>query len=508
MSDTRALLHKITALRQRLEQAQGLVQEAGSAAVELLAGAPATADAAPLSIRLAAGQREQVLLDSSIRRLAGTLDAADTVAPARLTARLRGLLEQGRALVVQLRSLADDPLLSEAPGPDGALDPLADTLRSTVAMAETSLRLVQGFPDAASAQLRMSEGLEGMLAMIAERTQSLEAAVQQRRRHHERIDALATLLLTLDAGKTPELPPYLALAETIWAEAQQGTPLHFLHAEPGADGPGHEDEWGTTVDSVVRPWAVARFVAAHSLNVAQVVAHLVPHDPDLRRVPLELILAALLHEVGLLRVPIALLTQPEPLTAEQRGQLERHPAIGAERVTRFLPGAASVSELIACHHERPDGTGYPAGLSAAQLSAPAKFLAVAIAYAARVCPRPHRPAADPRTALTDTLLAAEKGAFDRTHAERLLQLSFYPVGSVVELADGQVGVVVATHKGRADLTAPARPVLALLTATDGTLLPSPQHLDLAVCAGRTIVRTLSVARRRQLLGRRYPELVA
>src|SRR5262249_55769253 len=121
--------------------------------------------------------------------------------------------------------------------------------------------------------------------------------------------------------------------------------------------------------------------------------------------------------------------------------------------------------------------------------------------------RPYRPAYDPRTALTDTLLTAEGGGLDRRHAERLLQLSFYPVGSVVELADGAVGLAVATHLVRRDMTTPSRPGLALVTDDQGQLLPAPRHVDLAACEGRSIVRTLPPARRRQVLGRRYPELV-
>ena len=121
--------------------------------------------------------------------------------------------------------------------------------------------------------------------------------------------------------------------------------------------------------------------------------------------------------------------------------------------------------------------------------------------------RPHRTALDTRTALADTLLLAEQGALDRYHAERLLQLSFYPVGSVVELADGALGVVVATPTGRRDLTSPARPVLALLTDPQGQCLPVPHHVDLAACENRSIVRTVPKAERYTLLGSRYPQLV-
>src|SRR5262249_26344964 len=151
-------------------------------------------------------------------------------------------------------------------------------------------------------------------------------------------------------------------------------------------------------------------------------------------------------------------------------------------------------------HERLDGTGYPAGLRELQVPPLARLLAVCDVYAALCAPRPHRPARETRTALTDTLLLAEQGALDRSCAERLLQLSFYPVGSVVELADGRVGLVVATPSGRWDLQSPARPVVALLTDGQGQPLPGPQHVDLAQCEGHSIVRTLSPEERRDLLG--------
>jgi hypothetical protein len=77
---------------------------------------------------------------------------------------------------------------------------------------------------------------------------------------------------------------------------------------------------------------------------------------------------------------------------------------------------------------------------------------------------------------------------------------------VVELADGAVALVVATH-GKRDLAAPARPVVALLTDPHGRPLPVPMHLDLAECEGRSILRGLPPGETRELLGRRYPEWV-
>jgi HD domain len=172
-----------------------------------------------------------------------------------------------------------------------------------------------------------------------------------------------------------------------------------------------------------------------------------------------------------------------------------------------MPAAAPLCEAIISHHERLDGTGYPAGLKDTHIGPLPRLLALADVYAAMCASRPHRPAQDPRTALTETLLLAERGLLDRHLAERLLHLSFYPVGSVVELADGSVGVVVATHLLPRQLQTPSRPVVAVLADAEGQTYPTPRHLDLGEVEGKAIVRAVSAEHRRTLLGRRYPELV-
>jgi HD-GYP domain-containing protein (c-di-GMP phosphodiesterase class II) len=243
------------------------------------------------------------------------------------------------------------------------------------------------------------------------------------------------------------------------------------------------------------------------LTVARVIARVARRDPEFQARPLEPVLAALLHDVGMLRVPVEVLLQPGPLNADQRRTIEGHVRLSTELVTRLLPGGDWLIDASAGHHERPDGTGYPNGVREVHLAPLTRLLAVCDVYSSLCTPRPHRPACETRTALTDTLLLAEKGALDRYHAERLLQLSFYPVGSAVELADGSVGVVVATHTGLRDLNLPARPVVALLIDAKGEIVPVSRHLDLAQCEGHSIVRSLSANERHQLLGKRYPEFV-
>src|SRR5207248_3631178 len=138
----------------------------------------------------------------------------------------------------------------------------------------------------------------------------------------------------------------------------------------------------------------------------------------------------------------------------------------AELAEKLLSSAGWLAAAVAGHHERLDGTGYPAGLQGERIDSLTRLLTVCDIYAALCAPRPYRPARDPRTALTDVLLLAQQGIVDKDHAESLLQLSFYPVGSVVELADGALARVIACHPGMQSPQAPARPVVAVLSDSE------------------------------------------
>lgn len=481
MNSTQGLLTKIANLRQRLEQAQGLVCEAGSE-VAALAGNDG-GQLETLRHQAALGAEHDALLDVSLRQLTDTLTLDPNILPSRLTSRARRILEMGRDLLGQLRALADQ--VEDAGKPDDQQqEPLTQMYRQMAAMTDTTLRMVQAFPDAPSAQLRLCQGLEAILSIVAQRIAVLRGVVENRRLENNRIAVLADLLSDLAAGKAIDVSSLAGLAETLLDEVQESPALRFLDAPP---------------------MTPAQYVAAHSLTVAQVLARVVRHDPDLSARPTEPILAALVHDVGMLLVPAEILTYPGPLDDAQKRAIEGHTRLGGERLVQRMPDAAWLAEAATGHHERLDGTGYPAGLHDGQIAPLTRLLAVCDVYAAQCSSRPYRAARDPRTALTDTLLLAEQGGLDRSHAERILLLGFYPVGSAVELADGSVGVVVATHATRHDLSNPARPVILLLTDRQGQPRAWPAYLDLAQAEHQSIVRSLLAAERRSLLGARYPE---
>ncbi len=102
--------------------------------------------------------------------------------------------------------------------------------------------------------------------------------------------------------------------------------------------------------------------------------------------------AAILHDIGKLRVPTTLLNKPGKPTDDEWAVLKSHPLHGAEMAAGLLPWLGEWGAVIVQHHERYDGTGYPTGLAGPQISLGARIVSVADAYdvmtAARAYKRP------------------------------------------------------------------------------------------------------------------------
>jgi ribonuclease P protein subunit RPR2 len=118
----------------------------------------------------------------------------------------------------------------------------------------------------------------------------------------------------------------------------------------------------------------------------------------------------LLHDIGKIAIPDAILFKPEPLTREERLVMERHPVIGVEilREIHFLDAAKPV---IRHHHERWDGGGYPDRLAGEAIPPEARLFAVADAFDALTTTRPYRAAA-PFPAARSVIASAAGTQFD------------------------------------------------------------------------------------------------
>lgn len=108
--------------------------------------------------------------------------------------------------------------------------------------------------------------------------------------------------------------------------------------------------------------------------------------------------AALLHDIGKVETPVEIVDKPAALDAEEYETIQRHPGVGARLVEAL--GDPAVTAIVRHHHERFDGTGYPARLQGYEIPLGARVVAVADTFDALTSPRPYRPAMSERRALS------------------------------------------------------------------------------------------------------------
>jgi putative nucleotidyltransferase with HDIG domain len=143
-------------------------------------------------------------------------------------------------------------------------------------------------------------------------------------------------------------------------------------------------------------------------------------------------LAGVLHDIGKIGISDRVLSKPGPLDADEWQEMYTHPEIGARLLSR--PEFDDLSAWILAHHERPDGLGYPFGLSGDDIPVEAHILAVADAYEAMTADRVYRPALGAEGARAELqagagsqfdpkIVSAFLKALDAGHARRLRRVA-------------------------------------------------------------------------------------
>jgi len=161
-----------------------------------------------------------------------------------------------------------------------------------------------------------------------------------------------------------------------------------------------------------------------------------------------LVTGGLLLDVGKARLPEALLRKEGDLSSYERMQFERHVELGLELVKK-TPGVRSeVLDMISSHHERHDGSGYPAGLQGADIPVYGRIAGLIDCYDAMTSQRSYASAMSSYEAIRE--LNGMAGAqFQKELVEQFVQaLGMFPAGSLVELKTGEVGIVVEQNRVR------------------------------------------------------------
>jgi len=161
-----------------------------------------------------------------------------------------------------------------------------------------------------------------------------------------------------------------------------------------------------------------------------------------RSIMREVGIGGLLHDVGKMMVPDHILNKPVELTAPEFTMMQSHAALGREilKQTKGVPETAII--ITAQHHERNDGTGYPDRLKGSQISVFGQMASIVDVYDALTSNRVYHSGMDPVAALKK-LFEWSKSHFSEELVHHFIRtIGIFPVGSLVSLKSGRIGVVV------------------------------------------------------------------
>ncbi|MFQ5470239.1 MAG: HD-GYP domain-containing protein [Gammaproteobacteria bacterium] len=230
------------------------------------------------------------------------------------------------------------------------------------------------------------------------------------------------------------------------------------------------------------------YTATHSLNVCifslAFGRHLGLSDEELN----ELGIGALLHDLGKIRVPIEILNKPEKLTAQEFALMKKHPVFGGNILENTKGLTPSIIDIALSHHERTNGSGYPRGLLAKDISLYGKMVAIVDIYDAITSQRVYHHGTHSIDAMTQ-LYQLASAHLDNGLVDQFIQcLGIYPIGSIVELYSGEVGIVVSQHS-----TQRLKPKVMVILDKDKQRYSKSSIIDLAEADGMSVNDIIRVA---------------
>jgi len=186
----------------------------------------------------------------------------------------------------------------------------------------------------------------------------------------------------------------------------------------------------------------------------------------------------LLQDVGKLRLPKELLEKHGRLSPGEFELARRHVAHSVE-ILRATPGLpADLPRIAALHHERHDGSGYPAGLRGRDIGMLGSIAGIVDTFDALTVQRPYADPVSPSAAIS-MLFKARSVLFDAYLVEQFIRcIGIFPVGSLVQLNTGETGIVIAQNPARR-----LQPRVMVIRDASGNPMQPQKLLDLSRSTG-------------------------
>jgi HD-GYP domain-containing protein (c-di-GMP phosphodiesterase class II) len=202
---------------------------------------------------------------------------------------------------------------------------------------------------------------------------------------------------------------------------------------------------------------------------------------------LQIVSGALLHDVGMLRLPWEILEKKGGLTEDELQCMRTHPLLSYRIVCKELKYPEAVGMVALQHHEHWDGTGYPRQMAGTHIDSGARIVSVADAFEAMVSQKPYRSSLIGYQAMKN-LLADNSRRFDPNVLKAFIKtMGFYPIGSIVLLNNGAIARVTEV---RTDT--PLRPKICLLVSAAGKVYPQNKGEVIDLLTEKTLFITRAV----------------
>jgi HD-GYP domain-containing protein (c-di-GMP phosphodiesterase class II) len=214
---------------------------------------------------------------------------------------------------------------------------------------------------------------------------------------------------------------------------------------------------------------------SHAISCSALAAAFGRHMGYAHETIISLAAGGLLMDVGKTQLPESLLHYKGSLSAPEVELVRSHVDHGLQILTNSRITDPDVVDIVSTHHERHDGSGYPAGRKGIAIPIAGRMLGIIDAYDAMASGRPYRPPISRHQALQH-IYAARETLFQAEMVEQFVVcLGVYPTGSLVELTSGEVAVVMAQNQVRR-----LRPKVLLLSTPNKQPLVDFSVLDLMV----------------------------
>lgn len=188
-----------------------------------------------------------------------------------------------------------------------------------------------------------------------------------------------------------------------------------------------------------------QYLLEHSINVGILMGVLSRHMGFKRHIVHQLVTGALLHDIGKILVPCNVLHKPARLSESEWAEMQRHVQYGQEVLLKSQGISDVAMSVCAQHHERLDGTGYPQQLKEKQINIYGRLASVVDIYDALTADRVYHQGKSPFEAMKMLITLGEKYLDKSLVYEFIRCMSVYPVGTLVELSNGKLGVVLQAN---------------------------------------------------------------